>query len=196
MAHFPLRALVAGLLLLACSAVSRAEQPGQAEAEILWTGIFQSRIVGALEQPNTAIGRTNQLSNIEKLRTTTTVPAKLGISFGLEYRLAGAPEGGTATIQIAVIPPKAGLLNPETKRRLYRETWRPSAVVIGAPTVIGYLLEHDWEVIPGLWKFEIWQDDRKLGEQSFCLVPENEPGTADEGRKGRTDDPCHSAATA
>jgi hypothetical protein len=191
-----LRTLAVAVLLVACSVGSRAE-PSAAEAQILWTGLFQANIVGAVEQPNTAIGRTNQLGNIEKLETTTTVPARLGVSFGLEYKLAGAPEGGTATIQIMVIPPKAGLLNPATQRRLYRETWRPSPVTIGAPTMIGYSLERDWEVVPGLWKFEIWQGNRKLGEQSFCLVAQSEPGRADESRKAPTEEsPCHSAATA
>ncbi len=194
-ANAAVRALATALLLVACCAASRAEPQG-AQAEILWTGVFQANIVGAVDQPNTAIGRTNQLGNIEKLETTTTVPARLGVSFGLEYRLTGGAEGSMATIQIAVVPPKAGLLNPATQRRLYRETWRPSSVVIGAPTVIGYSLERDWEVVPGLWKFEIWQGNRKLGEQTFCLVAENEPGSSDKGRKAPAEEPCHSAATA
>jgi Domain of unknown function (DUF3859) len=185
------RALAIGLALVVCCAAPRAEPPGAAQAQILWTGVFQANVLGTVDQPNTAIGRTNQLGNIDKLQTTTTVPARRGVSFGLEYSLSGPAGGSLATIHIAVVPPKAGLLNPATQRRLYRETWRPSSVVVGSPTVVGYSLEHDWEVVPGLWKFEIWQGNRKIGEQTFCLVPER-----DDERKWQGEEPCHSAATA
>ena len=190
------RALAAVLLFVACTAAAAAQSPGAHEAEIRWAGLFRAQIVGTVEQPNTAIGRTNQLAGVEKLETTTTVPARLGVSFGLEYRLSGAAEDGAATVQVVVIPPKAGLLNPATQRRVYRETWRPSSVLIGASTVIGYRLEHEWEIIPGLWKFEIWQGEHKLGEQSFCLVPDESPGKSEESRKAQADEFCHSAATA
>jgi hypothetical protein len=147
--------------------------------------------MGTVDQPDTAIGRTNQLGNVQKLQTTTTVPARRGVSFGLEYSISGPAAGSSATIQIAVVPPKAGLLNPATQRRLYRETWRPSSGVVGSPSLVGYSLEHDWEVVPGLWRFEILLGGRKIGEQVFCLVPER-----DDERQWQGEEPCHSAATA
>jgi hypothetical protein len=186
-------AVLVGVLLAAFCAVSIAWAAGAQGAEIAWTGLFRASVVGTLEQPDTAIGRTNQLSGVEKLETTTTVPARLGVSFGLEYRLTGEREGDAATIQIVVVPPKAGLLNPATGKRVHRESWRPSIVLVGAATIVGYKLEHDWEVVPGLWRFQIWQAGRKLAEQSFCLVPE--PGSAD-SEKLSGEDRCHSAATA
>jgi hypothetical protein len=190
---FPrIEALLAGVLLVALCAASGAWAAGAQGAEVQWAGLFRASVVGTTQQPDTAIGRTNQLSGVEKLETTTTVPARLGVSFGLEYRLTGEREGAAATIRVVVIPPKAGLFNPATGKRLYRETWRPSIVLVGAPTLIGYKLEHDWEVVPGLWRFEIWQGERKLAEQSFCLVPEPD-GPAD---SRKDDEGCHSAATA
>jgi Domain of unknown function (DUF3859) len=192
-----MRALLAcALFLVACSAAARAQAPDAQQAEIQWAGVFRARVVGTIEQPDTAIGRTNQLAGIEKLQTTTTVPARLGVSFGLEYRLSAVGGAGAATIQVVIIPPKAGLLNPANPRRIFRETWRPSSVPIGAPTLIGYRLEHDWEIVPGLWRFEIWHGERKLGEQSFCLVPDQNPGSSEESRKAQADEYCHSAATA
>jgi Domain of unknown function (DUF3859) len=186
-------AVLAGALLLAFCAASSVRAAGAQGAEIQWAGLFRASVVGTMEQPDTAIGRTNQLSGVEKLEATTTVPARLGVSFGLEYRLTGDREGDAATIQIVVVPPKAGLLNPATGRRVHRESWRPSIVLVGATAIVGYKLEHDWEVVPGLWRFEIWQAGRKLAQQSFCLVPE--PGSAD-SEKLSGEDRCHSAATA
>jgi hypothetical protein len=185
-------AALAGVLLAVFQATG-AWAAGAQGAEIAWAGLFRASVVGTLEQPDTAIGRTNQLSGVEKLEATTTVPARLGVSFGLEYRLTGEREGDAATIQIVVVPPKAGLLNPATGKRVHRESWRPSIALVGAATIVGYKLEHDWEVVPRLWRFEIWQAGRKLAQQSFCLVPE--PGSGD-SEKLSGEDRCHSAATA
>lgn len=183
------------LVLMALCSALEAQTADVERAEILWVGIYRASIVGTVDQPDTAIGRTNQLGNIVKLENTTTVPARIGINFGFEYRLAGSPEGNSATVRIVVIPPKAGLLNPATQRRVYRETWNASEALIGGTTLVGYLLEKDWELVPGLWKFEIWHADRKIGEQSFCLVEDAPLDRSEDSRKAQ-EERCHSAATA
>lgn len=183
-------AAVAFVVLAAGSAP--AEPPSVARAEIVWAGLYEAEVTGTVSQPHTAIGRTNQLSNIRKLRATTTVEGRLGVSFGLEYQLRGKPDGADVPITIVVILPKAGLRNPANAEPTYRERWRPSAQVIGGRTLVGYTLEHDWEVVAGLWTFEIWSEDEKLGEQAFCVVTERAPKTPD----GKDDDPCRSTPTA
>jgi hypothetical protein len=190
-----MRVLAIALLVCFACGTPVIAQPseGAEQAEILWTGIFRARVIGTVEQPNTAIGVTNLFDNVERLEMTTTVPARLGVSFGLEYRLAGELSGGQALITVVVIPPKAGLLNPATQKRVYRETWRASPIAVGSSAIIGYRLEKDWEVLPGLWKFEIWHRERKLGEQTFCLVQEDRPG---ESSRKVQEEQCHSAATA
>src|SRR3972149_3604591 len=90
-------AVLAGVLLLAFCAGSIARAAGARGAEIQWAGLFRASVVGTTQQPDTAMGRTNQLSGVEKLEATTTVPARLGVSFGLEYRLTGEREGDAAT---------------------------------------------------------------------------------------------------
>jgi Domain of unknown function (DUF3859) len=186
-------AAFAFVLLAFCPALG-AHTADVERAEIVWAGLYRASILGTVTQPNTAIGRTNQLGDIEKLETTTTVPVRIGVNFGFEYTLVGAPDGGAATVTVVVVPPKAGLLNPQTQQRVYRETWSPSVALVGATTLIGYLLEQDWELVPGLWRFEIWLGDRKVGEQSFCLVEEAMPDKPDDTKA--QEEACHSAATA
>lgn len=183
---------VISLLALVCSVAAQAQAPGVDQAEILWAGVYRAQIVGTVEQPATAIGKTNQLSNVVKLETTTTVRARLGTSFGLEYRLSGTALGAATAVKIVVVLPKAGLFNPATQKRTYREEWRHSPSMVGGSSVIGYQLEMDWEVVPGIWKFEIWHDGRKLGEQSFCVIADSAPDDPDMVKE----EPCHSAATA
>jgi uncharacterized protein DUF3859 len=188
-------ALGVALFALFALPAARAQTAAVAQAEILWAGLYRASIIGTVAQPNTAIGRTNQLGQIDKLESTTTVPVRLGINFGFEYRLLGAPEGATADVKVVVTLPKAGLLNPARQERVYRESWEPAPALIGGTSVIGYLLEQDWELVPGLWKFELWHGDHKLGEQSFCLIEEGANGPSEENRKAQ-EQACHSAATA
>lgn len=170
-------------------------QAGQLErAQILWAGTYTAQIVGTVEQPATAMGKANKLGSIRKLETTTTVRGKLGTSFGFEYALVGAPAGAQAAIEIVVVLPEPGLLNPVSGKRTRRERWRPSPSLLGGATIAGYQFEMDWEIVPGRWTFQIWQNDRKLGEQSFCVLTED-PATPSE-KDADKKDPCHSAATA
>jgi hypothetical protein len=183
------------LAAVICAAGAQAQSPGLDGAAILWAGIYRAEVVGFTPQPRTATGKTNQLANIEKLETTTTVRARLGVSFGFEFKLEGAADLAQAPVTMVVVLPKAGLRNPDTQKHITREEWQPSLKRAGDVMFVGYSLEHTWEVVPGLWKFEIWQNERKLGEQSFCVVRERAP--PDPGSRSATDDgPCPSVPTA
>ena len=186
------------LVLLAAWLISATPLVAQTSnvdrAEILWAGTYNAQIVGTVNQPDTAAGRTNKLGQIQKLETTTTIRGRLGANFGFEYALSGTPAGAHAAIEITVLLPEPGLLNPATGKRTLRERWQPSPSLVGGATVVGYRFEKDWEILPGLWKFEIGHHGRKLGEQSFCVLAEPSPAPAEGG--GDKKDPCHSAATA
>jgi hypothetical protein len=34
----------------------------------------------------------------------------------------------------------------------------------------GYTLDHSWEIVTGVWTFEMWDGDRKLLSQSFKIM--------------------------
>jgi hypothetical protein len=180
------RTAVAVLVLMACwAAPAAAEPPSVARAEVRWAGLYEADLGGTIAQPNTAAGRTNQLFNTRKLQATTTIEGRLGVSFGLEYALIGRPAGADVPITIVVTLPKAGLKNPARAEPTYREQWLAAPKAIGGVNIVGYTFEQAWEVVPGLWNFEIWSDDQKLGEQSFCVLAE---GATEAERK----EPCRS----
>ena len=180
------RTFAAVLALTICWITSAAaELPSVARAEVRWAGLYEAQIGATTVQPNTAAGHTNQLVNTRKLQATTTVEGRLGVSFGLEYALHGRPAGANVQITIVVQLPKAGLKNPAKAERTYREQWSAAPKPIGGSNIVGYTFEHAWEVVPGLWIFEIWSNDQKIGEQSFCVLPEQ----ATEAEKN---EPCRS----
>lgn len=65
--------------------------------------------------------------------------------------------------------PSPGLRNPATGKTNIRGEYSEQKK-LGTETLQGYGFEEDWELVPGTWTFEIWQDGRKLAEQSFTVV--------------------------
>jgi hypothetical protein len=181
-------AAAAVALLLGGALPLRAEAPSVARAEVLWAGLYQAVVVGRITQPGTASGITNELAGTRKIKQTTTVEGRLGISFGMEYLLVGSPAGADVPITIVVTLPKEGLHNPANPEPTYREQWRPAPKTIGGANIVGYTFEHTWEIVPGLWTFEVWWEEHKLAEQSFCVVTERPP-------EGDKTEPCKSVPT-
>jgi Domain of unknown function (DUF3859) len=182
------RRFAAALAVLLCWSPARAEPPSVSTAQVLWAGVYEALIGGQIAQPNTALGITKELTATRKVKATTTVEGRLGVSFGIEYGLLGRPEGAAVPVTIVVMLPKEGLKNPARAERTYREQWLPEPQWIGAATIIGYTFDFPWEVVPGLWTFEIWSEGQKLAEQAFCVVTERPP-------EGDKTEPCKSVPT-
>ncbi len=103
-----------------------------------------------------------------KIEDTTTVPARIGLEFGIQYRIVGEPKGALVPIRIVNVYPKQGLRNPKTGKTVRRaEIMRKK--IIGDVIYTGYGFENAWEIVPGVWKFELWHKNRKLAEQSFTV---------------------------
>ena len=112
-------------------------------------------------------GLVNLVRNVELLERTTSVPARRGVRFGLRYLVEGL-SGTPVDITFTVRFPPVGLRDPVRGRRHLTSTHSKS-VPAGVTLYREYHLEHDWEIVPGLWHFEFWHDGLKVGEQTFCL---------------------------
>ena len=40
---------------------------------------------------------------------------------------------------------------------------------IGALCLLGYGFDNAWEIVPGVWKQQIWYQNRMLAERSFTV---------------------------
>jgi hypothetical protein len=137
--------------------------------DILEKGIYDSREVARVPTPELASGKSRLLADLKLVKETTTIPARLGVRFGIRYKLVGEPAGAPAPLLWVVKFPEQGLRNPETNQTKPDDRVKLNRT-IGDIHYRGYGLDADWEVVPGIWTFEIWQDDRKLAEQKFELV--------------------------
>jgi hypothetical protein len=137
--------------------------------EILEKGVFKAQARDPLQNRNSPGGVVRPLDSISLVESTTTIPSKQGMHFGIRYIVHGFPRGARVPIKVVQHYPKAGLHNPRTKKTTltYQQT---SLKMIGYPNFDGYHLENAWELVPGIWTIEIWYDGHKLAEQKFELT--------------------------
>jgi hypothetical protein len=106
------------------------------------------------------------------LETTDRIPAKLGTRFGLAFEIFNMPNFPHVALRTRVRHPP--MKKPDGTTTTEFEYTRQLAVTNGA-TYGGtsYRLDHDEEVLPGVWIFEYYFDEKLLFSKSFTLVEVN-----------------------
>jgi Domain of unknown function (DUF3859) len=158
------------LLFFAACLGEACAQGGKVERiDIVESGIYRAATVSIEHAPGTATGKRNILSDTKLVTSTERIEAKVGVHFGMRYRIVGRP--GNATIKLMSITqyPAPGLKNPKTESVQTRGE-NSLLATIGQINYRGYVFEHDWEIVPGAWIFELWDGTRKLASQTFDVV--------------------------
>jgi hypothetical protein len=161
---------ILSLLLLAFSSTTADPQVVHIDSiEIVDYGTYTARSEAHIAAPGTAAGRWNTLGNIQHAVTTQAVPAQLGTRFGFSYIVVGEPQGTPVSLHVVNIFPSPGLNNPANPHPKDRDEY-DRTVPVGEELYTGYRFDHDWEVVPGVWSFQLWYEGRMLVEQKFTIV--------------------------
>lgn len=146
-----------------------AAQPARIDRiTIVESGLLEARKIDQLATPGTATGHTSVLDSVVFYESSRNVPARIGVQFGVRYRIAGMPSGQEATIRIKWLVPAPGMRNPLTGA-VTRVDEADETVTIGTDRLAGYKFSQAWEVVPGKWTLELWSDDRRLGSVTFTV---------------------------
>ena len=159
---------VLSLLLLALLSIAAEAQQVQ-RIEITEAGIYKAETGNRTAAPGTPGGSVVSLSGIKLVQKTTTIPAAVATRFGIRYKIIGQPNGTSVNLKMVTRYPSPGVRNPTTGNTIMRGEYSAQKK-LGTESYRDYGLDEGWELVPGKWTFEIWQDDRKLAEQSFTLV--------------------------
>jgi Domain of unknown function (DUF3859) len=161
--------MLAAFLLLVGASACHAQAARVDRIDILDAGTIVAKVVRRYHTPATATGTHQIVRAITFTKSTTRVPAKMGVRFGFRYKVIGAPAGKAVTLRVVTRFPPQGLRNPAKQTNSHRDEYTRTAN-IGKPAVDGYAINHSWERVHGRWTFEIWYGRRKLAEKSFTLV--------------------------
>ena len=142
--------------LMLVSGLASAEVSVQGPVEF---GVFEGS-KAELQSGERVIRRSN-----ESIQATHTVPAKLGTKFGIRYQLAGKTAEGQPLTLLYFTP---GIRTPDGVRHDKLEVVQK--LLPGAPQdVMAYEFTESHEVVPGEWRFMVFQGDRLLTQQSFTV---------------------------
>jgi Domain of unknown function (DUF3859) len=164
-----MRAIVSYFVLVMFSSIAHAQTAQIERIDIAGKGIYKVDAGQLTPDKRTPTGVVTIVENAAKIEDTITIPARNGLEFGIQYVIVGLPKSAKVPIRIVNVYPKQGLRNPETHKVIRRaEIVRDK--FIGDVNYTGYAFENEWEMVPGIWKFELWHKNRKLAEQSFTVT--------------------------
>ncbi len=164
-----MRVVLALLVLIGCGLEALAQAVAIDRVEIVETGIFSAEKAATERAPGTAAGTRHILAGTALVKSTTRIEAKVGVHFGMQFRLIGKPDKAPVRLTSITHYPAPGLKNPGTGA-LLRRGENSLAATISTINYRGYVFEHEWELVPGTWIFELWDGKRLLTKQAFEVV--------------------------
>ena len=111
--------------------------------------------------------KTTIARRVEHLESTTTIPARIGISFGVRYKIVGEPDNAEVTLRKIISFPPPGL--QPSRGKIVPQSESKVETTIGETVADLYTLEDSFELVPGVWTVELWDGERKLLAQSFTI---------------------------
>jgi len=124
--------------------------------------------LGEYAPPNMGY-RHETVSDIQHLETTRIVPGRIGVSFGLRYRVQGNGVGFAVPLMVVLKFPPQGLYSHEYRDTLYVDETE-TIETLGEDSYSGITFDEQWEIEPGIWTFEFWSGETKLGEEQFEVI--------------------------
>ena len=148
------------LLVVLLAGTANAQPVG---IEIVQYGLYRSDIVD--KQWDVAGMTHNVVDNICHLATTEVVPLKIGVHFGVRYKVTG-PAGQRVQLKKVLRYPT----------EMASPTGSASSMVVsfvelpvGKTSYTEYALEQPWELAPGPWTFQFFERDHMLAEFRFTV---------------------------
>ena len=161
--------VITALVCFFALAASGQDRPKDVRIVVLHRGIYESVETSKVPDSHIATGTRGLVKDIKLVKETTHVPAAIGAEFGFEYEIDGAEEGQAVKIERVDIFPGDGLHNPNASGPRKSERFTIESAV-GNTSHVLYRFDHEWEVVPGNWVFQLWHGGKKLAEVSFTLV--------------------------
>lgn len=162
-----LKSVLAGMLLL-LGAATAADAQTVSGIDIYEYGNYRS--AEGVDVGKTREGfESTRVPEIYLVERTRTVIAQIGAHIGFRFRITGKPLRTPVPIRLVAKFPSPGLLPPHRKTRVMNdELWE--LAVMGADWFWTWDFKERSDLVPGIWTLEVWQGDRKLGEQKFNVI--------------------------
>lgn len=133
-------------------------------AKITEVGIYEAKVL--TDQTNAAGVKLQGLDEFKLLKSTTNIPARIGVRYGFRYEILGSPKN--APIVLTMVGKHPPMKNSTTGRVGTVDTYQLTSWV--GKTYTSDSLEEKAELVPGPRTLEVWHQGKKLCEQTFLIV--------------------------
>ncbi len=131
-------------------------------------GIYKVERTRTIEDTTQVSGQYG-LGRFALLQTADHIPMQLGISFGITYVVTAHADIRQVKLRVITRYPSPGPTNPETgKTQAYDENLL--IVQTGQKRHRTFTFDYEWEMLPGVWQFEIWDGNNKIAEKAFTVT--------------------------
>lgn len=166
-----LRTALAGPLVLVLAlvlgiAAAHATEPTR--VEIVEYGIYTLDVDSTVRDAN-GINQ-NVVSNLCHVTTTTMIPMKPKLTFGFRYRVSGVEPDGDRIVRLTKVVSFPDEVTPPGAKKPLRSYTEVFATQIGVVGYIGYGFDEPWELMRGIWTFQLFRGGRLLAEQNFTII--------------------------
>jgi len=171
------RNILTCLMICSCfifSLIAQAQalpRPHTVTARIVNFGIYEVVKKGTLyEHRESTAGYTEKGGGVAFVKSTTEIPLKKGITFGIEWEAEGFPDKMPIEIIWRVKHPRT--TKPDgTVSAGFDETlrFRPKEGKIER-SIDCYILTEDWEMLPGEWSLSVVYEGKVLCEKVFHVL--------------------------
>jgi hypothetical protein len=121
------------------------------KVELHACGVYERKVENREDDRQSASGKRTIIQEQRLVEETARIPARIGVSFGCQVTLQGAPAGGTAEFRAVLRLPRGEASGSQIFR-------------IGEAGHVGYTLR---TAERGPWILEIWIGEKKLAEKTF-----------------------------
>jgi len=135
-------------------------------AKVTEVGIYQAQVLTG--ETNAAGVKLQGLDEFKLLKSTTNVPARIGIRFGFRYEILGTPTN--APITLTMVGKHPPIKNSTTGKIETKETYSLRSWI--GRTYTSNSLDGESDLVRGLGTLEVWHEEKKLCEQSFLVGPD------------------------
>src|SRR5579871_2757066 len=110
-----MRAVVMAMMMTAAATISARAQSVQVDhVDIVGKGLYTVTTGDKTANASVPSGSIAAVTIATNTQSTTTIQGKVGLEFGLQYVVAGAPNGADVPLDIVITYPPAGLADPSS----------------------------------------------------------------------------------
>jgi Domain of unknown function (DUF3859) len=164
-------ALLAGPQLAQAQSIIAQSMPAQGaveRVEIIQFGTYQTGKTGkTVPNADSANGRVTFVGNHKLLERTDTICARLQTTFGVEFKLVGAPAGRTVTLNMVTRFPPGGVTNAQAVTFTHNKF--KSGQIIGDSDFRSFTFDEPYELVAGPWVLEFHYQDQLIGTKIFTV---------------------------